>query len=95
MAQVTLNPGPGGRTTAMITLASGTGTPLASKEVVVALSNPALGIESVERHATQVGTGVWRADDLILPVPGRWRIRVDALVDDFDKVTLESEIDVR
>jgi copper transport protein len=95
MAQVTLSPGRAGRVSAMITLASGRGAPLEPKEVAIAFSNPAAGIEPLERRAARAGRSVWRVDDLVIPVPGRWLVRVDALVSDFDKLTLQAEIDVR
>ena len=30
-----------------------------------------------------------------LPLPGRWRMRIDALVTDFQKVTLEDDFEMR
>jgi copper transport protein len=94
MAEITLNPGRAGRTSAMIEVFTGTGVPLEPKEVTLALSRPSAGIEPLERRAARVGEGLWRVDGLILPVPGRWRVRLDALVTDFDKLTLEDEIEV-
>jgi copper transport protein len=32
--------------------------------------------------------------DVPLPVAGRWHMRIDALVTDFEKVTLEDDFDV-
>ena len=30
-----------------------------------------------------------------LPLPGRWHMQIDALVTDFQKITLEDELQVR
>jgi copper transport protein len=30
-----------------------------------------------------------------LPFPGRWHVRIDALITDFQKVTLEDDFDLR
>jgi copper transport protein len=95
MAEVTLDPGRVGRTSATIALFDASGTPLEPKEVRLLLSNPSAGIEPLERRATRVREETWRVDDLTLPVPGRWQVRIDALVTDFDKLMLEDEIAVR
>lgn len=95
MAQVTFALGSAGKTVATVRLALGSGAPLNAKEVVVALSKPSSGIEPFERHAVKTNEGTWRVDDLLIPMPGHWQVRVDALVSDFDKVTLEGAIEVR
>lgn len=95
MAQIILDPGRTGRTTATIRLATVSGSPLNPKEVALAFSNPSSGIEPFERHAVQMNPGIWRVDDLALPVPGRWLVRVDVLVSDFDKIMLEGMIEIR
>jgi len=95
MAQVTLSPGQAGRTTMTIRLVTASGAPLNPKEVAVALSNSSSGIEPFERNAVQVNQGTWRVDDWVLPVPGQWQVQIDALVSDFDKVTLEGVIEFR
>jgi copper transport protein len=95
MAEVTLDPGRVGRTSATIALFDASGTPLEPKEVRLLLSNPSAGIEPLERRATRVSGETWRVDDLTLPVPGRWQVRIDALVTDFDKLMLEDEIAIR
>ena len=39
--------------------------------------------------------GVWQIDALPLPVSGRWQVRVDVLVSDFEKQMLEDSVDIR
>jgi copper transport protein len=95
MAEVTIDPGRAGTTTATLILLSGSGVPLEPKEVTLRLSNRAAGIEPLERPARRVGVGEWSVENLSIPLPGRWQVRVDALVTDFDKLMLEGSIEVR
>jgi copper transport protein len=68
--------------------------PLTAKEVALVLSNPAAGIEPVRRAAVSEGGPQWSLDDLRIPIAGRWRLRVEILIDDFDKVVLEDDVDL-
>ena len=68
--------------------------PLAAKELTLVLANPALGIEPMQRHGVSEGDGSWRIDDLRIPVAGRWQLRVEILVSDFDKLMLNAEVDL-
>ena len=38
--------------------------------------------------------GYWQVADVPIPYPGRWHMRIEALVTDFRKVTLEDDFDV-
>ena len=53
------------------------------------------GIEPIERRATLDPDGYWHVRDVALPLPGRWHMRIDALVTDFQKITLEDDLEVR
>jgi copper transport protein len=68
--------------------------PLTVKEVTLVVSFPAAGIEPVHRSATDTGDSHWTIADLRIPIAGRWDVRVDILVDDFEKVVLEDKIDL-
>ena len=70
------------------------GSPLHAKEAMLRLSLPERGIEPLERTARLGGDGRWHLRDVPIPHPGRWHMRVDALVTDFEKVTLEDDFDV-
>ena len=48
----------------------------------------------MERPATLGADGYWHVRDVPLPYPGRWHMRIDALVTDFEKITLEDDFDV-
>lgn len=94
MADLTITPARAGPVTAEIAVAAGDFGPLAAREVTLLLSNPAAGIEPIRRPASPAGEGLWRVDDLVLPVDGRWSVRIDVLISDFEQVSLESEIDI-
>ena len=68
--------------------------PIAAKEVDVAVWNPSAGIEPIRRSAGSEGDGKWRIDGLHIPVAGVWRMRVEILVSDFDKVMLEDNVEL-
>jgi len=69
--------------------------PITVKDVTLVLAYPAAGIEPVRRSATGGGgEGHWRIVDLRIPLAGRWDVRVDILIDDFEKVVLEEKIDL-
>jgi copper transport protein len=65
--------------------------PLAVKEVTLILANPAAGIEPIRRVAAPADGG-WRIDDLSVPLAGQWTLRVELLVSDFDKITIEDSV---
>jgi copper transport protein len=94
MADVTLEPGRVGPSRASIAVLRGDFSPFRPKEVALILSNPAAGVEPIRRPAT-LREGVWQVDALALPVPGRWQVRVDILVSDFEKQMLEDSVDIR
>ena len=94
-ATLTLIPGRVGANRLEAGAADRDGTPLVAREATIAWSLPAAGIEAIRVNASQPLPGVIVADDILLPRPGRWRLRLDLLIDDFTKLTYEGEIDVR
>jgi copper transport protein len=64
------------------------------------LANPAAGIEPIRVNATRAAmsgeTGAnastWRIGDLRIPVAGRWNLRVEILISDFEKRTVEDTV---
>jgi copper transport protein len=92
MAQIEVEPVRARGAEVAIQVLDGEFHPLAAKAVAIFLSNPGAGIEPVRRDAESVGTPNWRIDDLRIPIAGRWKLRVDILVDDFDKETLEDDV---
>jgi copper transport protein len=70
------------------------GTRLQAAEATLTLALPAAGIGPIERKAARAADGDWHVRDVPLPLPGRWHLRIDALVSDFDQITLEDEFEI-
>jgi len=95
MAQIEILRGAPAPPHAEILVLDGAFAPLAVKEVTLVLANPAAGIEPIRRAATRApgaGESNWRIDDLRVPAAGRWDVRVELLVTDFDKLMLEDTV---
>ncbi|MET4800578.1 CopD family protein [Bradyrhizobium sp. LB11.1] len=94
MFQVLVSPGKAGVDDFVLQLMTGEATPLKAKEATLTLSLPERGIEPMERDAELGADGYWHVRKVELPFAGRWHVRIDALVTDFEKITLEDELDV-
>jgi copper transport protein len=70
------------------------GSPLTTKEARLTLSMPSRSIEGIERAAVAGNDGCWHVTRVPLSVPGRWHMQVDALVSDFQDISLEDDFDV-
>lgn len=92
MAQVTLAPGQAESTRAKIIITSGRAEPIVPKEVALILIKPDAGIEAITRHAHKAEPNGWEVDTLVLPLAGAWQVKVEILIDDFEKVRLEGSI---
>jgi copper transport protein len=85
---------------ASVLVLDGAFQPLAAKEVTLVLANPAAGIEPIRMNATradssggaEANTSSWRIGDLRIPVAGRWNLRVEILISDFEKRIIEDTI---
>jgi copper transport protein len=94
MFQVLVSPGRVGTDEFVLQLMNGDAAPLAAKEATLILSLPERGIEPLERAAQLGADGYWHVRDVPLPYPGRWHLRIEALVTDFEKVALEDDLNV-
>ena len=95
MFQVLISPGRVGSDDFVLQLMTGDGSLLPAKEATLKVSLPERGIEPIERAAKLGPDGYWHVRGVPLPQPGRWHMQIDALVTDFEKVTLEDDFDVR
>jgi len=95
MFQVLVSPGMVGNDSFVLQLMTDDGSPLNAKEATLSLSLPERGIEAIEHNAELGSDGYWHVRGVPLLVPGRWHIRIDALVSDFDKITLEDDFDLQ
>jgi hypothetical protein len=71
------------------------GLPIAARSAELFWSMPAAGFERLSLAASLPQPGVVVASPVEIPAPGRWRVRLDLLVDDFTKFSFEGEIDLR
>ena len=96
MFQVLVSPGKVGANDFVLQLMTGDAALLPAKEATLILSLPERGIEPIERTRRRSGAdGYWHVRGVALPLAGRWQMRIDALVTDFQKITLEDELQVR
>jgi copper transport protein len=94
MFQVLVSPGEVGADRFVLQLMQGDASPLVAKEATLTLSLPERGIEPMERKAILGADGYWSVRDVPLPYPGRWHMRIDALVTDFEQISLEDDFDL-
>ncbi|MGI6855871.1 copper resistance CopC/CopD family protein [Mesorhizobium sp. 1B3] len=92
MADVEITPGRIGPVTASAAIMTGDFGLLDAKEVTFVFSNPGAGVEPIRRKAAKATDGSWRVTDLVLPLPGTWKIRLDILISDFEMTRIEGEI---
>jgi copper transport protein len=95
MFQVLVSPGKVGSNDFVLQLMTTDAALLPAKEATLILSLPERGIEPMERRAALGPDGYWHVRGVALPVAGRWHMQIDALVTDFQKITLEDELPVR
>jgi copper transport protein len=95
MFQVLISPAIVGADSFVLQLMTGDGSPLPAKEATLTLSLPARGVEPMVRGAQLGADGYWHVSNAVLPVAGRWHMRIEALVTDFEKVALEDDFDLR
>jgi copper transport protein len=94
MFQVLVSPGTVGNDSFVLQLMNGDASPLDAKEATLFLSLPERGIEPLERKAVLGADGYWHVSSVPLPFAGHWHMRIDALVTDFKKITLEDDLDL-
>lgn len=86
MAFIQVMPGRAGNVEVSINVLTGEFERLDAKEVTLVLSKPESGIEPFRRPAVRRDEADWRIDQMTIPLPGIWRVRVDILINDFEKV---------
>ena len=94
MADVTFRPSSAGAVAADISLLTRDFGELDAKEVTLTLGNRGAGIELISRPATRGSDGTWRIQSIPVPVNGRWSVQVEILINDFEKVTLEDQVEL-
>ncbi len=92
-AAIELTPGIAGPNALAVRLTQD-GQPLNPLEVLCELALPDAGIEPIRRPLVADGDGHYRWDGIV-PVSGTWRLRVEALITDFEKADFTADITVR
>jgi copper transport protein len=94
MFQVLVSPGRVGSDDFVLQLMNSHGTLLQAKEATLTLSLPERDIAEIERQGRLGPDGFWHVKQVPLAAAGRWHMRIDALVTDFEKITLEDDLDI-
>ena len=93
MASVTIRPARVGPVQIRIEPKAADLSPLRVQEVDVFLTPDAPGLAAIQRRARLVsGVNVWETESVTIPAAGTWRLRVDLLVDDFERARLDAVI---
>lgn len=93
MAELFFTPPAGGRPgTLRLQLSGADRVPLAAQEVDVAFANAQAGVEPIAFPASRTGEGAWQVNGIALPSVPSWDVRIDALVSDFERVSLETTL---
>ena len=82
-----------GRNRITITLFQPDGQPLVTPQASIELTLPEMGIEPLVRRLEPAGDNRFIIEDDI-PFPGRWAVRVDTLISDFEKLIFRFEVPV-
>lgn len=95
VAAVEIYPARPGRNALTVAFATRAGAPLAPLEAVLELALPAAGIEPFSIKLAPLGQGKFAADISELALAGRWQIRLDALITDFEKAIFRGEVEIK
>lgn len=95
MASLSLtSPAPGQAATLTLYLSKADLTPLAAQEVDVAFSSAQAGVEPIVFSAKHANDDTWRVAGIELPNLPAWHIRIDALITDFERISLETTLNI-
>ena len=92
MADVTIAPGRPGRVTAIIHVTREDFSDFSAKVVSVALDPPTPDGKTVERATKRMLDGSWHADDLDIPQPGIWTLRITVTPKSGQPILLDAPI---
>ncbi|MGD9507583.1 MAG: copper resistance CopC/CopD family protein [Geminicoccaceae bacterium] len=94
-ATITLRPGRSGANRLEAMVVDRDGLPIMARSAELLWSLPEAGFEPLRLAGSLPQPGVVLAAPVDMPATGRWRVRLDLLVDDFTKLSFEGEIDLR
>jgi copper transport protein len=95
MVQITISPGRVGPNDILLQFMNEDFSTRAVFDASVALSLPAKGLEGLGAQSLQeLPDGMREAKRIMVPQPGRWKIRVGALVTDFQEFSIDGEFEM-
>jgi copper transport protein len=94
MADVEIEPAHANTRRITVTVLDGQFGPLPAKEVTLFLGNTAAGIEPLRLPTIHVEGATWRVENVSIPTIGRWQVRVEILINDFEKIAIEDQFDL-
>jgi copper transport protein len=94
-ANVAFTPARAGRVKVFMVIMTGNYEALDAKAVTLTIANPAAGVEPIARSAQKPDDGSWGIEALTIPLPGLWSVRLDILMGDDTKLTLEDQLEIR
>jgi copper transport protein len=95
VAKIVLSPARAGSNGVAVELWGPDGRQPVPLEVAMEVSRPEAKVEPLVRVLTADGNKRYVADGFALPLAGRWSVRLDVLVTDFDKAVFDAEVLVR
>jgi copper transport protein len=95
VAKIAMSPARAGSNAIVVELWAPDGRQPAALEVTAELSRPEARIEPLLRKLTADGGKRYVNDRLPVPLAGRWSVRIDALISDFDSAVFETEVVLR
>jgi copper transport protein len=94
MANLIVSPARAGPVKVSVQVMDVQSRPFAVSGLDLMLTDPANRIELIRRKARRVTAASWVIDDLTIPVPGSWLVRIDLLVSDFEKISIRTTLTV-
>jgi len=94
MADVTISPRRAGLVNVTIIVSKSDFATLVAQDVSVQLENSGAGLDAIVRPAALHSDGSWRATDIPVPLAGLWDLRVEILIDDFEKTTIAGTVKI-
>ncbi len=94
-AILSVSPARSGRNTVTVALRGSGWTGIEPLQVSAVFSLPAAGVEAIVRPMPRIGSGVYEVVGGDMAIAGEWTVKIDVLINDFEKVTFSAPIPVR
>jgi copper transport protein len=90
-----LTPGRPGHNRIAARLTGPDGRPVTPMSLSLAMALPAAAIEPITRPLALAGDGSWTYEGHEMALAGGWRLRIEALIDDFTEIVFDTEVQLR